>query len=76
MAICFDAVGSDVMQERGPVDWRVETADAIGAGADKTGSAAERILQRGKVAIDHGLHCGFEFGNRAFLRDRLDPSLE
>ena len=56
------------------MDWRVETADAIGAGADKTGGAAERILQRGKVAIDHGFHCRFEFRNLAFLRDRFDPN--
>ena len=50
------------------MDWRVETADAIGAGADKT----ERSLERNEVAINDGLHRGFEFGNRSFLRDRFD----
>jgi hypothetical protein len=38
----------------------------------RAGFAAERILQRGEVAIDHGFDRGFEFEDRAMLQDGFD----
>lgn len=48
---------------------RIETADPAGTRADKSGVTAERIFQRGDVAIDDGFDSGFEFEDGAWLRD-------
>ena len=49
-----------------------KAADAAGSGANQSRIAAERILQRGEVAIDHGFDRGFEFEDGALLRDGFD----
>ena len=67
LPIRFDAVGGDVVEQRGAMHRRIETADPAGTGADQSGIAAERVLQPGEVAIDHGLDSGFEFEHRALL---------
>jgi len=51
---------------------RVEAADVAGTGADDSRIAAERVFQRGEVAIDHGFDSGFEFEDGAFPRNGCD----
>ena len=72
LAAFLDAVGGDVVQQRGAVYRRIETADPAGTSADKGGTAAERLFERSNVAIDDGFDSGFEFEDGAWLRDGFD----
>ena len=63
LAVRLHAVGGHIVQQRGAVGCRIETADAARTGADESRIAAERILQRSDLAIDHSFDGGFEFEN-------------
>jgi len=74
-AICLYAICGHVVQQRGAVHRRVESADTTRSGADERGIAAERLFQRGEVAMDDGLDSGFERENDALPVRRLDQAV-
>ncbi len=72
LPVRLDAVGGHVVEQRRAVHRRIETADAAGSGADQRAIAAERVVERREVTIDHGFDSGFEFEDAALLRDGID----
>ena len=60
LAIPLDAVGGDVVQQRGPMHRRVEMRHARRARVHQVRMCAEQRLQRGEIAVDDGFHRRFE----------------
>ena len=72
MTIGLDTIGSDVVKQRGAMNRRVETADAIGPCVNKRSIASKRALETCELPIDHSFGGSLEFEDRTFLRDGFD----
>ncbi len=70
LAVTLDAIGRNVVEQRGTMHRGIEAADARRSSAHEFRMRAQRFFNGRQISRNHAFHRGFEHEDRAALTDR------